>query len=156
MQGGIMLFVILSAFVLVFIAICLISSVISDRNLKKKLGTVEIIQVGQFYAVRVFGYRAHSTSCPVRLMPSESATYPEWLFVDINGNMAYTPSNHGLTKSAQFETFIDANKAAEQARYFASKMKVPGSAGTPDLTVRVAQTESLCDALVVQRNGKNL
>lgn len=124
--------------------------------MKKKVGTVEIIQVGQVYAVRVFGYSAHSTSCPVRMMPSESSTDPEWHFVDIRGNMAYAPTNGALTKSAMFETFFDANKAAEQARYFAGKMKVPGSAGTPDLTIRVPQSESLCDALVVQRNGTNL
>lgn len=151
-----MIFVILSAFVLLFIAICLISSAISDRKMKKKIGTVEIIQVGQVYAVRLFGYRAHSNNCPVRMMPSESSTYPDWFFVDICGNMAYIPSKRALVKSAQFETFNDANKAAEKARYFADKMKIPGSAGTPDLTIRVPQSESLCDAIVVQRNGTNL
>ena len=151
-----MLFVILSAFILLFIAICLISSAISDRKLKKKLGTVEIIQVGQLYAVRMFGYRAHNNCSPVRLMPSKAYDTPDWFFVDINGYMAYTPADGTLIKSAQFENLIDANKAASRARYFADKMKVPGSAGTPDLTIKVPQIDDPCDALVVQRNGTYL
>lgn len=123
---------------------------------QRKIGTVEIIQVAQVYAVRVFGYAAHCNCSPVRLKPSEKSYTPDWHFVDKYGNMAYSPANGALAKSAQFDTFLEANNAAEKARYFVTKMKVPGSAGTPDLTIRVPQIESLCDALVVQRNGSNL
>lgn len=151
-----MFFVIIISIAILFLAIVYASIKIADRELKKKLGTVEIIQVGQLYAVRVFGYRAHNNCSPVRLMPSEASDTPNWFFVDINGDMAYTPVDGTLIKSAQFENMIDANKAASKARYFADKMKVPGSAGTPDLTIKVPQIDAPCDALVVQRNGTYL
>ena len=156
MQGGIMLFVILISIAILFLVIVYISIKIEEYKLKKKLGTVEILQVGQVYAVRVFGYRAHNNCSSVRLMPSNAYDTPDWFFVDINGYMAYTPANGTLIKSAQFENLIDANKAASRARYFADKMKVPGSAGTPDLTIKVPQIDAPCDALVVQRNGTYL
>lgn len=148
-----MFFVIIISIAILFMVIIYTNIKIEDRKLKKKLGTVEIIQLGQLYAVRVFGYRAHNNCSPVRLMPSEASDTPNWLFVDINGYMAYTPVDGTLIKSAQFENMIDANKAASRARYFADKMKVPGSAGTPDLTIKIPQIDAPCDALVVQRNG---
>jgi hypothetical protein len=151
-----MSFVILSSFAILLLVILYIIIKIAENKLKKKLGTVEIIQVGQLYAVRVFGYQAHNNCSPVRLMPSEEYDTPDWFFVDINGYMAYTPADGTLIKSAQFENLIDANKAASKARYFADKMKVPGSAGTPDLTIKVPQIDAPCDALVVQRNGTYL
>jgi hypothetical protein len=89
-------------------------------------------------------------------MPSNLYETPDWYFVDINGYMTYIPAKGTLIKSAQFENLIDANKAAAKARYFADKMKVPGSAGTPDLTIKVPQIDAPCDALVVQRNGTYL
>ena len=150
-----MRFILLSIAILI-IVIVYISIKIENRKLKQKLGTVEIIQVGQLYAVRVFGYRAHNNYSPVRLLPNNPYETPDWYFVDINGYMSYTPAAGTLIKSAQFEKLVDANKAAEQARYFASKMKVPGSAGTPDLTIKIPQIDDPCDALVVQRNGTNL
>jgi len=150
-----MFFVIIISIAILFMVIVYTNIKIEDRKLKKKLGTVEIIQLGQLYAVRVFGYRAHNNSSPVRLMPSEASDTPNWFFVDINGYMTYTPDGI-LTKSAEFENLIEANKAAERARHFVDKMKVPGSAGTPDLTIKVPQIEDPCDALVVQRNGKYL
>jgi hypothetical protein len=151
-----MSFVILFSFAILLLVILYIIIKIEENKLKKKLGTVEIIQVGQLYAVRVFGYRAHNNCSPVRLMPSNLYETPDWYFVDINGYMAYTPVDGTLIKSAQFENMIDANKAASKARYFADKMKVPGSAGTPDLTIKVPQIDAPCDALVVQRNGTYL
>lgn len=154
-----MLFAILFSITILFLVIVYISIEIEDHILKKKLGTVEIIKVGQIYAVRVFGYRAHNNYSPVRLLPSnpdDPYETPDWYFVDINGYMAYTPDDGTLIKSAQFENMVDANKAAEMARYFADKMKVPGSAGTPDLTIKLPQIDAPCDALVVQRNGTNL
>ena len=151
-----MFFGIIISIAILFLAIVYTSIKIADHELKKKLGTVEIIQVGQLYAVRVFGYRAHNNCSPVRLMPSEEYDTPDWHFVDINGYMAYTPVDGTLIKSAQFENMIDANKAASRARYFADKMKVPGSAGTPDLTIKIPQIDAPCDALVVQRNGTYL
>jgi hypothetical protein len=151
-----MFFVIIISIAILFMVIIYTNIKIEDRKLKKKLGTVEIIQLGQLYAVRVFGYRAHNNCSPVRLMPSNLYETPDWYFVDINGYMAYTPVDGTLIKSAQFENMIDANKAASKARYFADKMKVPGSAGTPDLTIKVPQIDAPCDALVVQRNGTYL
>ena len=151
-----MSFVILFSFAILLLVILFIIIKIEEIKVKKKLGTVEIIQVGQLYAVRVFGYRAHNNSSPVRLMPSKQCDTPDWHFVDINGYMAYTPVDGTLIKSAQFENMIDANKAASKARYFADKMKVPGSAGTPDLTIKIPQIDAPCDALVVQRNGTYL
>jgi hypothetical protein len=151
-----MFFVIIISIAILFMVIIYTNIKIEDRKLKKKLGTVEIIQLGQLYAVRVFGYRAHNNCSPVRLMPSNLYETPDWYFVDINGYMTYIPAKGTLIKSAQFENMIDANKAASKARYFADKMKVPGSAGTPDLTIKVPQIDAPCDALVVQRNGTYL
>jgi len=86
-----MFFVIIISIAILFMVIIYTSIKIEDRKLKKKLGTVEIIQLGQLYAVRVFGYRAHNNCSPVRLMPSEASDTPDWFFVDINGYMSYTP-----------------------------------------------------------------
>ena len=155
-----MITVMIPIILITLLLLCLIRIYIHYIKTQRKIGTVEIIQVGQVYAVRVFGYAAHCNCSPVRLKPSEKSHTPEWHFVDNYGNMAYSPANGALTKSAQFDTFLEANNAAEKARYFVAKDEARAKIDEFEKLIEKRYSEILSEAEKwfesLERNGSNL